>query len=133
MAERPSDSWRRQVVREAAELAAGTIDPECAYATQLFPEPMLADTDEVLAAFEAEIRWVEPPADEEVFGVIERTVLALNRVNDRYEGAAYETDEREELCAYIDASLREARVDVEALASRRGIGVWEITDEWRDW
>ncbi|MBE1486036.1 hypothetical protein [Plantactinospora soyae] len=133
MAERPSDNWRQQVAEEAAELAAGRLDPEKAYATQLFPEPMLSETDEVLAAFEAEIRWAEPPVDEEVFGVIERTVLALNEVNDRYEGAAYETDEREMLCAYIEASLREARVDVDALASRRGIHVSEITDDWRDW
>jgi hypothetical protein len=133
VAERPSESWRRRVAADAAELAAGTLDSGEAYAAPLFPEPMLAETDEVLAAFEAEIRWIGSATDEEVFGVIERTVLALNRVNDRYDGAAYETDEREMLCAYLEASLREARVDVDALASRRGIGVWEITDEWRDW
>jgi hypothetical protein len=48
-------------------------------------------------------------------------------------GAGYETDEREELCDYIDALLSEYGIDVEALAARKNIGRWEITDTWRQW
>jgi hypothetical protein len=46
---------------------------------------------------------------------------------------SYETDEREELCDYndyIDASLTESGIDVEALAARQAIGCWGFTDEW---
>jgi hypothetical protein len=45
----------------------------------------------------------------------------------------YETGEREELCDYndyINASLTESGIDVEALAARQAIGCWGITDEW---
>jgi len=134
MVERPSDGWRRRTAEEAAEIAAGTLDPAEAYAAELFPESMLTETDEVLAAFEAEVRWLGPSSsDEEVFAVVERVVRELNQVNDTYDGAAYETDEREELCAYVEDSLDEARIDVDALAARRGITRAEITDEWRDW
>ncbi|MFF0213292.1 hypothetical protein [Streptomyces vinaceus] len=43
--------------------------------------------------------------DSQVFAVVERVVLALNAVNDLRDGAAYETDEREALCDYIDEAL----------------------------
>ena len=121
------------MAQDESELSAGTLEPEEAYATSLFPAALLADTDAVLSGFEQELRWPAPPSDDRVFGVIERVVRDLNRVNSAHGGVAYETGEREQLCAYIDASLTEAGVDVEALAARRGIRRWEITDEWRHW
>lgn len=30
MAERPTTNWREGIAQEAAELAAGTLDPDCA-------------------------------------------------------------------------------------------------------
>jgi hypothetical protein len=56
---------------------------------------VLARTDEVLSSFESEVRALTDPSDEHVFGVVERVVLALNAVNRDYQGAAYETGERE--------------------------------------
>nr|BFE76871.1 hypothetical protein GCM10020092_101720 [Actinoplanes digitatis] len=103
MVRRPTAGWREHV------------------AAELFPEEMLDRTDEVLTAFEADVaalveqRW-EPATDTEIFEVIERTVRALNAVNDRHDGAAYETDERERLCAYIEGTLDEAGIDVDAFA-----------------
>src|SRR5262245_22376371 len=131
MAERPSAKWRQQIEAEAGEIAAGILDADEAFAAALFPESLLAETDAALAAFEAELRWLTPPPDEELFRVVERVVLDLNRINAAHGGGAYETGEREQLCYYIDAALGEGGVDVEALASRRGIERWEITDEWR--
>lgn len=70
MVRRPTAGWREHV------------------AAELFPEEMLDRTDEVLTAFEADVaalveqRW-EPATDTEIFEVIERTVRALNAVNDR--------------------------------------------------
>lgn len=43
----------------------------------------------------------------EIFGVVERVVMALNAVNEAHNGSAYETDEREQLCDFIDPSLTE--------------------------
>ena len=132
LATRPTDTWRRWVADEAAAQAAGSTDR--AYAAELFPESLLTRTDEVLAAFEAEL--LASPAkrtDGQVFAAIERVVLALNAVNDEYHGAAYETDERERLCQYIDDALAAVGVDVPGLAARRGIGPGELTDDWRDW
>ncbi|MFC9324688.1 hypothetical protein [Kitasatospora sp. NPDC057015] len=131
---RPTGEWRRHRAAEAAGLAAGTLDPADAYAEQLFPDSMLAATDTVLAAYEVQVAAAGPGGtDEQLFAAVEATVRALNDVNEAHDGAAYETDERELLCEYLDAVLVAAGVDVGALAARRGLGRHEITDTWRDW
>lgn len=133
MAVRPTESWREGIAEEVRELASGELDAECAVMARLFPESLLVRTDKALLAFETEVAGLNRPSDEEIFGVIERVVFALNAVNNEHDGAAYETGEREQLCRYIDESLTEAGIDVAALASRRGIKRYEITDEWRRW
>ncbi|MFF2659854.1 hypothetical protein ACFVUH_21135 [Kitasatospora sp. NPDC058032] len=134
MAKRPTDVWRESIAEEAAAVAAGTLDPECAYSAGFFPESLLTTTDDVLAAFEADVAALDgSPSDDDVLGAVERVVLELNRVNEAHDEAAYETDERELLCAYIDASLVAAGIDVAALAERQGLGRHEITDRWREW
>jgi hypothetical protein len=46
----------------------------------------------------------------------------------------YETTEREELCEYIDASLEESGIDVQALEARQGIDPRDgLAGQWRDW
>ncbi|MFF0111420.1 hypothetical protein [Streptomyces prasinus] len=50
-----------------------------------------------------------------------------------HNGAAVETDEREELCDYIDQSPTEHGVDVVALTARHGVGRYQLTDKWRKW
>ncbi|MFD6312196.1 hypothetical protein [Streptomyces nigra] len=133
MAERPTASWRRGIVEEAAQLAAGTLDPECSCMAELFPDALLAATDKVLDAFEGELPGLSEAGDEDVFAVVERVVLALNAVDAAHDGAAFETDEREELCHYIDEALTEHGVDVIGLTARHGLGRYQITDKWREW
>ncbi|MFD5117132.1 hypothetical protein ACFWNG_33310 [Streptomyces sp. NPDC058391] len=133
MATRPSDEWRARVAEEARELATGVMDLECAYMAQLFPESLLEATDTALQTFEADVRALRNPSDEQVFETIKHVVLALNEINEEHDGAGYETDEREQLCAYIDQALSERGIDIPALTERNGIGRFEITDEWRDW
>ncbi|MFF4693876.1 hypothetical protein [Streptomyces sp. NPDC001307] len=133
MAERPTTSWRRGIAEEAEELAAGTMDPECACMAGLFPEELLTATDAVLDVFETELPGLVEASDERVFVVVERVILALNAVNEAHNGNAFETDEREELCDYIDESLTEHGVDVVALTARRGLGRYQLTDKWRKW
>lgn len=147
MTTRPSQRWRDGVAREAQALAAGTLEPEYAYMTRLFPESLLQATDTVLDSFEADVRALPAPepgdstdgagatdaTDKAVFAAIERVVLQLNAVNEEHGGGGYETGEREELCEFIDRTLVDAGIDIYALAGRRGVGVHELTDEWRDW
>jgi hypothetical protein len=133
MAERPSAIWRRNKEEEAAELAAGTLDPDRAYMDRLFPDALLDATDAALSTFEREVGELRDASDDDVMGVVKRAVLALNAVNDQFGGAAYETDERELLCRYVDVTLGEAGIDVPALCDRRGLGRYAITDEWRRW
>lgn len=99
----------------------------------LFPEELLTATDAVLDAFESELPGLGEAPDEQVFAVVERVVLALNAVDDAHHGSAFETDEREELCDYIDESLTEHGVDVVALTARHGLGRYQLTDKWRKW
>ncbi|WP_155375068.1 hypothetical protein [Catellatospora vulcania] len=133
MADRPSQHWRENVAAEAAEVARGVLGPDDAFAAQLFPVSLLDATDAVLSRFEVEVGRVTEPTDDDVMDMVRRVVLDLNRVNDDHGGAGYETGEREQLCDYIDAVLGEAGIDVPALAERRGINRWELTDDWREW
>ncbi|MFI1421910.1 hypothetical protein ACH4VX_28855 [Streptomyces sp. NPDC020731] len=133
MAERPTTSWRHGIAEEAAEIAVGTLDPECACMAGLFPEKLLTATDAVLDTFEDELAGLGDASDEQVFAVVQRVVLALNAVDEAHKGSAFETDEREELCDYIDQSLTEHGVDVVALTARHGLGRHQLTDKWRKW
>jgi hypothetical protein len=133
MTERPTTGWREGTAAEAEELAAGTLDPACAHMAALFPDGLLADTDAVLDSFEGELPRLGEAGDERVLAVVERVVLALNAVNDAHAQRAFETDERERLCDYIDRSLTEHGVDIVALTTRHGLGRYELTDEWRTW
>lgn len=54
-------------------------------------------------------------------------------MDEAHNGSAFETDEREELCDYIDESLTEHGVDVVALTARHGLGRYQLTDRWRKW
>jgi hypothetical protein len=71
-----------------------------------------------------------------VLGVVKRVVLALNRVNELQVSTGQigiETDERDDLCVYIDESLRECEIDVDALTARNGMESGEIAGRWRTW
>lgn len=133
MAIRPPDGWLEFVADEKRGIAAGTIRPEDAFTADLFPEKLLARTDETLTAFEADLAAARALSDEPVFAVIERVVPALNQVNREFGGTGYETEEREQQCDCIDRSLTEAGIAVPAPAARRGIGRYSTTDDWRDW
>lgn len=124
----------RDVTKEAREVAAGTLDPECAYMADSYSEAFLSDTDGVLTGFERDVSALtESPSDERVLHIVERVVLALNEVNERHEGSGYNTDEREQLCISIDDVLSQHGIDVVRLASSHGVGRYEITDRWRRW
>ncbi|GHG15635.1 hypothetical protein GCM10017667_56540 [Streptomyces filamentosus] len=116
----------------ARDVEAGILEPECAGAVEMYSESLLRATDSALEAFEAEVCALVGPSDAEVFGVVERVVLALNAVGGD-DSHGYCTEEREQLCEYIDLTLGEHGVDVAALAERRGMNRAEITDAWRDW
>ncbi|MFJ3139627.1 hypothetical protein ACIPK5_27460 [Streptomyces sp. NPDC086843] len=133
MTERPTTSWCHGVAEEAAEIAAGTPHPECACMAGLFPEKLLTATDAVLDTFEDQLAELDGAGDEQVFAAVDRVVLTLNAVDDAHNVSAFETDEREELCDYIDQSLTEHGVDVVALTARHGLGRYQLTDRWRKW
>jgi hypothetical protein len=136
MARRPSDEWRRRVEEEAAELAQGSLSPDDAFASRLWPQSLRVTTNAALAAFEDELHALVSRSDENALDAVKRVVLALNKINELHIRAGhvgYETGEREELCDYINASLEESGIDVEALEARNGIERGEIALEWRDW
>ncbi|MFF3886855.1 hypothetical protein [Streptomyces sp. NPDC001914] len=133
MAERPTADWRDGIAEEAAEIAAGVLDPDCACMAGLFPEDLLVATDAVLDTFEGDLAGLAEASDARILAVVERVVLALNSVNEAHGGGAFETDEREQLCLYIDASLTENGVDVVTLTARHGLGRYQLTDKWRKW
>ncbi|MCX5266403.1 hypothetical protein [Streptomyces sp. NBC_00199] len=111
MAIRPSARWRARVDEEATELAAGTRAPSDAFLSELFPESLLAATEEALRAFELDVEALRDQDDKKAFEAIKRVVLVLNEINEDHDCAGYETQEREELCLYIDHTLTEHGID----------------------
>lgn len=99
----------------------------------LFPDDLLSATDTVLDAFDAELPTLADGDDEQAFAAVKHVVLALNAVHAAHEQCAFDTDEREQICLYIDEALTEHGVDVAVLTARRGVGRYELTDQWRDW
>jgi len=133
---RPNGKWQEKVEAEAAELANGSLSPDRAYASVLWPESLRVSTDAALAAFEDELHALVSSSDAEILGTVQRLVVALNKINDQHVRSGqtgYETDEREELCDYIDASLEESGIDLPTLEARHGIEHGEIAGQWRDW
>ena len=114
-------------------MTQGVLTPDQMCTAKLWPESLLNSTDAALTRFEDNLRTHTSPSDEDVLDTVKRLILTLNQINAQHGGAGYETDKREELCDYIDASLSESGIDVEALAARKNIGRWEITDTWRQW
>jgi hypothetical protein len=83
-----------------------------------WPESLRVRTAAALADLERDLRELRPRSDEDVLGVAKRVVLVLNNVNADHLSAGlvgYQAGEREELRAYINASLAESGIDVEAL------------------
>ncbi|WP_155368580.1 hypothetical protein [Catellatospora vulcania] len=130
MIERPTTEWRRAVREQQQALAAGTLSPDEAYAERLWPRAFTDAVDAALAAYEAEVAALREPSDDELFAAAEHVVLALNDIDE--EHGHIETDERDELCAYIEDVLTDAGVDVRALCARRGEDREALTAG-RDW
>ncbi|WP_027343257.1 hypothetical protein [Hamadaea tsunoensis] len=132
MIERPTVEWRDSVREQRAALAAGTLAAEDAYAEELWPVTFTADVDAALDAYEAELRSLHDPDDAEILAAVERVVVDLNGIDER-SGGCIETDEREQLCAYIDRALEAQGIDVRALEERCGVERFELAGRWRDW
>ena len=61
MSVRPSQRWREGVEQDAHEIEAGILNREDVCMAELFPESFLTRTDEVLAAFAAEVAALNAP------------------------------------------------------------------------
>ncbi|MEO3743724.1 hypothetical protein [Plantactinospora sp. B5E13] len=133
MPERPTAKWRRDRDEQSAELQAGTLKRDEAWALSLYPDAIIVATDSALTDFDEALTRIDHTSDTAVLGAVQQVVLALNRVDADPTSRSYDTDDREELCEYIDDALTSAGVDVEALAARNGLRRWAITDRWREW
>jgi hypothetical protein len=139
MAPRPTDTWRAEVARERADLAAGLDRP--VWATTLWSDTLIDDTDDALDAFEDDLDALlddtgDDPADDDVLDAVRDLVLDLNEIDDEHKQAGqtgYETGEREKLVGYIEATLGEAGIDATALAGRHGLEPGDLAGQWRSW
>ncbi|MEU8664551.1 hypothetical protein [Actinoplanes philippinensis] len=131
MIERPTTRWRDRIAKQQAEVAAGTLAPDKAYASELWPPAFTAAVDAVLAGYERDIAAADTSSDDAVWAAVEKVVVGLNTADEPF--GAIETGEREQLADYIDAVLTGAGVDVAALTGRRGRDRSELTDAWRAW
>lgn len=131
MAEKPSQRWRADVADEESLIAEGRLDRDHAAFLGSYSEDFLQEVDSALSAFEADIVSLTSASDAQILGAVERVVVALNGVGEN--GGSIDTDEREQLCLFIDEVLTENGVDVGALAARHRLNRYAITDHWRRW
>jgi hypothetical protein len=139
MAPRPTDVWRAEVEQERADLAAGK--PREVWATTLWADTLIDDTDDALDTFEDDLDDLlaesgDSLADNDILDAVRCLVLDLNDINDQHRRAdliGYETGEREALIEYIEATLSEAGIDVTALAARHGFEPGDLAGGWRSW
>lgn len=130
-----TESWREEKAEERRKFAAGEISADDCYMERLFPDAFIDRTENLLKAFVASVDQCSSAPDDfpQIMRHVEMLVVALNKVNEDFDHGVIETDEREELCAFIDAVIIEKGIDIEALAASQNCGRHEITDEWRDW
>lgn len=83
MAKRPTADWRSEVAVQAAGVASGELDPDKAWAADLWPEGLIVETDVALDEFEAVLTSLEVTNDTAVFDAIRHVVLILNAVSAR--------------------------------------------------
>ncbi|WP_137938065.1 DUF5713 family protein [Chitinivorax sp. B] len=127
--------WREQKEKERCALAAGEISADECHMDELFPDAFIEQTEQLLRAFIAEIDQcaTTDTGFPRVMKGIEVLVLALNEVNDQFDGSVIETGEREALCDFIDQVIVNRGIDIEALAASQQCSRYELTDSWRDW
>ena len=128
-------SWREAKTEERRKFEAGEISADDCYMEQLFPDEFIDRTEHLLKAFVASIDQCSSSPNDfpQVMQHVEVLVVALNKVNEDFDHSVIETNEREELCAFIDEVIIAKGIDIEALAASQNLGRHEITDEWRDW
>jgi len=131
---RPTTLWRKERDEEAERVAAGRLPAQDAHMAALYPDAFLDLTDPVLDTFADAIRQraTTPDAYPLVMGDVERVVLALNAISNVSDGWI-ETGEREDLCGYIEQVIAQHGIDVDLLAASQGVGVHELTNQWREW
>jgi hypothetical protein len=131
----PTESWRERKAEERREFEAGEISKEDCYMDRLFPDPFVDRTEQLLKEFVASVEQCSPSVNDfpQVMQSIEALVVALNKVNEDFDHGVIETDEREEICSFIDEVVIAKGIDIEALAASQNCGRHELTDQWRDW
>jgi len=76
--------------------------------------------DHYLAALR---RIREVGQDEKILGEAKKTVLDLNALNEKCDGALLETDQREQICELMIVAAKNAGLTIEG----------DFTEEWREW
>lgn len=77
----------------------------------------------ILDAFIAELQSAAGHS-ERIMATVRETVFSLNDLSEQAE-SLIETDQREDLCEYIEVAARAAGLEIDAGA--------DITEEWREW
>lgn len=130
-----TDLWRERKAEEQRAFKAGEIAADDVVMDKLFPDEFIDKTELLLKDFIASIDQCSTSDHDfpHVMQCIEALVVSLNQVNEEFDFEVIETDEREELCAFIDDVIIAKGIDIEALAAAQNCGRHELTDQWREW
>jgi hypothetical protein len=133
MAIRPTTSWRESIAEEARLVAEDPLEAEFAVMAELHPVEAMERMDPLFATFERAISRPATSSDQQIMDAVRELVEALNVLHHEFADDLIATQERDEMCEYIDDALVDAGVDVDALCRRVGVERDELTDDWRHW
>jgi hypothetical protein len=126
----PTVRWREQRDEEQRELDSGKRSKKHAFFTRIHPDAFLIRMERILGELVQGVGNCEQSAAgfEPVMKAIQKCVEGVNAVNRDFDGSSIETDEREEICAFIDAVIVARGIDIEALAASQKCSRHELTD-----
>lgn len=131
----PTVEWRERRDEEQKELDSGALAKGDAFLTRIHPDAFLVRMENILTEYVEDVGKCEKSAAgfESVMKAIEKCVLAVNAVNREYDGRSVETDEREDICLFMDAVIVARGIDIDSLAASQKCRRYELTDRWREW
>ena len=94
-------------------------DEECP-----FTKEDVAKCEKILSNYLESLNALANPTNTEIMDCVQKTVLALNQLNEDTDYSMIETDERENICELIQSS---------AVACGLQNPADDITEEWREW
>jgi hypothetical protein len=110
-------------------LAETVVAPMLAYLEEcgadcMFKKQDVQACERILLRYLDSLEKLSAPSDQAILACVEKAVLDLNKLNEKTDYALLETEERENICEWMQTA---------AVACGLSDDVDDVTGEWREW